>query len=915
MPETLLRGKRAVAVVVAATLVGVSAAVLLSGRNTTARAAAAPGSTVRASVSDDGERSGGAYSELSADGTSVVFTSYTRLDELSNGETEAVYVRDLRNNRTVMISRGQFTRPEPEPEPTPTTTTTTVPTFTPPRLAGEPLVSLNGKRQPAPEYGEVPPNGYSSDPTISADGRFVAFVTQADNILLEDDDSYQDLLVCDRDPDGDGEFDEEREGGGLDYRYFRANEPQWEQGDGAVYRADSPERPKLSDDANRVVWEDEFTDDNGTYHRIVRTATVTPAGAGPVEQVHTAFDEMSPVHQQQPDVSSDGRFVVLVGDYVRYVGGGEFPTPVPFHAVIRTDMVAGVVTRVDLDVNTTPGKPAFLSADQSVHLARPAIAGDGGTIAFEAEAYENYCSEGSCWYSEADQPTTYVVRVQEDGTAVDSAIASRDNENEIVNGFRPALSGDGRFLAFVTDNAGTHDGLDIPLDYYDDSCVANNDSEGVHRALPPVTEERDERVVCQVVVRDLVVDRDRLRAEEPRLPGTLASPGTTRDCDEEVPEDATCGGNDNSPPYGTTTPSLSRNGSTIAYDSDATDLVPDLVDDNEYRDVFVRTFRPELRADPTPLEFGEVTLGETLDLVTRLDHVGFGPLVVTELVADGPFSVGAQTCTGEETVVLQQTGSCEVSVTFAPTEEGEQTGTLVIRLRDGREFTVPLRGTGFEEEIPPPDDARFAASPDPLAFGDRLLLSDAPAQTVTVTNTGGSDLTVDTVAVVVPPLTPPDYTIESDTCTDTPVPPDGTCQVAVKFSPRGSGPRPAVLRFTDDIPGGTPHLIGLTGTGSKPAVEVSPGVSQPGRAIVVSGTGYAPGRQVTIAVTGSVEKATVVPGADGTFRKVLLILPKSPIGTHPVVATIDGTDPAIAAAKPVLIVAPSVSPADFVVRN
>jgi Tol biopolymer transport system component len=925
VPETLLRGKRAVAVVVAATLVGVSAAVLLSGHNTTARAAAAPGATVRASVSDDGARSGGAYSELSADGTTVVFTSYTRLDELSNAEVQAVYLRDLRSGRTVMISRGQLVRP-PEPEPTPTatptttTTTPTEPTFEPPRLAGEPLVSLNGRRQPPPEpeYREVPPSGGSSDPTVSADGRFVAFVTRADNIIVEDADTHEDLLVCDRDPDGDGEFDERREDGSLVYRYFPASEPQYVEGGGVYFRTDTPTAPKLSDDASRIVWQDERLTDHLGDHQVVRTAPLTAAGAGPVQIIGTDLPgTVEWVNQAQPDVSADGRFVVLVADYVRQEGGGEFPSYIRFHAVVRKDTVTGAIARVDLDVNTTPEEPAPLSEDQSVHLASPAISGDGGTVAFEAETYQDYCSEGECWYSVADQPTVYVVRVQENGTPVDSAIASRDNENEIVNGVHPALSGDGRFLAFATDNAGAHDGIDLPLGDNDGSCLTNSDSEGVHRALPPVTEERDERVVCQVVVRDLVVDRDRSRAEEPRLPGTLASPGTGRGCAEEVPEDATCGGNDNSPPYGTTGPSLSRNGSTIAYDSDASDLVPDLDDDNEQTDVFVRTFRPELRADPTPLEFGEVTLGETLDRVVRLDHVGFGPLVVTELTVDGSeeFTVGAQTCTNEETVVLQQTGNCEVSVTFAPSADGERTGTLVVRLRDGREFTVPLVGTGFEEEIPPPDDARFAASPDPLNFGDRLLLSDTPAQTVTVTNTGGSPLTVSGVAVVTPTLTPADYTIESDTCTGVAVPPDGACQIGVKFSPQASGPRTAVLRFTDDIPGGTPHLIGLSGTGSTPAVEVSPGVSQPGRAITVAGTGFAPNRQVTITITGSVEKTTVVPDATGAFSKVLLVLSKSPIGTHPVVATIDGTNPAIAPAKPLLLVAPSVSPADFVIRN
>jgi Tol biopolymer transport system component len=930
VPESLLRGKRAVAVVVAATLVGVSAAVLLSGRNTSARAAAAPGSTVRASVADEsaeegegGPESGGANQELAANGTAVVFSSYARLDALSNDGYEAVYVRDLRNNRTVMISRGQFVRPEPPPTTTTTTTTTTTPppTFTPPRLAGEPLLSLNGKRQPpAPVFGEGVPTGGSTEPTISEDGRFVAFVTRADNILVEDDDTARDLLLCDRDPDADGEFDERRADGGLDYRYFRVNQPRWEVGDGYRVRTDRPQVPKLSDDASRLVWQDRRVDDNGGRYDTVETAALTPAGPGTVQVVDTTLDERRPFAQRQPDVSSDGRFVVLVADYVRQEGGGEFPASIPFHAVVRKDTVSGAVTRVDWDVNTTPDHVEPLSMDESVHLAAPAIAGDGATIAFEAEAYENQCSSEPCWYPSAYQPTVYVVRVQEDGTPVDSAIVSRDNDNEIINGFGPALSGDGRFLAFGTDNANAHDGVDIPLGDESDSCVTYTPSDRMKNraALPPPSEDRDERVVCQVVVRDLVVDRQRLVDEEPRLPGTLASPGTSTDCAvDTLPEDATCAGSDDSPPYDSPGPSLSRNGSTVAYDSWASDLVTDPVDDNPDTDVYVRTFRPELRADPTPLEFGEVTLGETLDRVVRLDHVGFGPLVVTELVVDGSeeFTVGANTCTGEETVVLQQTGSCEVSVTFAPTAEGERTGTLVVRLRDGREFTVPLVGTGFEEEIPPPDDARFAATPDPLNFGDRLLKSTAPAQAVTVTNTGGSDLNVTGVAVVTPPAAPVDYTIESNTCTGTPVPPDGTCQVAVRFSPQVSGPRTAVLRFTDDIPGGKPHLIALAGTGSVPAIEVTPGVTQPGRAITVAGTGFAPGFPVTIAITGSVEKATVVPGADGTFSKVLLILSKSPIGTHPVVATIDGTDPAITAAKPILIVAPSVSPADFVIRN
>jgi hypothetical protein len=51
----------------------------------------------------------------------------------------------------------------------------------------------------------------------------------------------------------------------------------------------------------------------------------------------------------------------------------------------------------------------------------------------------------------------------------------------------------------------------------------------------------------------------------------------------------------------------------------------------------------------------------------------------------------------------------------------------------------------------------------------------------------------------------------------------------------------------------------------------------------------------------------------GTFTTGLLILPKSQIGNHLVAAAIDGT--ALKAERPLLIVTPTVTPSDFVVRG
>jgi hypothetical protein len=83
--------------------------------------------------------------------------------------------------------------------------------------------------------------------------------------------------------------------------------------------------------------------------------------------------------------------------------------------------------------------------------------------------------------------------------------------------------------------------------------------------------------------------------------------------------------------------------------------------------------------------------------------------------------------------------------------------------------------------------------------------------------------------------------------------------------------------------------------------------------VTVAGTGFAPNHPVTITIGGSIETVKAVPDSTGAFRQGLLILPKSPIGNRPVTATIDDTT--IKAQRPLLIVTPTVTPADFVGRG
>jgi WD40-like Beta Propeller Repeat len=907
VPKLSVR-RRTVAMTVAAALVGVSTAVLLPALTPApaARAAIAPGATVRASVAD-GEAAaesdlGGYQQELAAGGNSVVFTSDSKLDNLatspdgSEHSNENVYVRDLTTNRTVMISRGQFYWPEPE-------------------IGAHAAVPA-----PAPVMREVPPDQDSYQPTISADGRYVAFVTAATNIVRNDDDNDQDIIVCDRDPDNDGTFDENRENGDRHYEYFLVTTPRT-SGD-SDFRYDNPRWPRLSDDASRIVWQDQEYDDGYLRDR-ARTATLRRTPEHPPGPPVTVGWVDTPLGQEQledqafADVSGDGRFIVLSAGF-RLPTSDPYDNEVRHTAVMRVDTEAesDAVRRVDVD---NGGKP--IGVDEGMVLSLPAISRDGSVIAFQAERYFSYPCDGTCW-DRGGQPDVYAVRLGQDGKIENSAVVSRDNVGDQVNGIAPGLSGDGRFLSFVTDNLNAHDGVD---DVDGESCLYQEDSEdptpgatpdatpdATPGAAPPQEGPRTIRTSCQVVVRDLVADRERAAAKATRLPGALGSPGTD-DCVDPMPQGALCGGNASTTPFETErSPSLSSDGRRIAYESDATDLVPDKPDTNEVQDVFVRTFRPELRADPDPLDFGEVLIDTPTTATVRLDHVGIGPLVVSDLTLDGDaFTVLDQTCVNEGSQ-LQQAGNCLVEVEFLPDAESDFAGVLRLVLTDDREFTVDLVGTGVPEEPEVPETAAFSAGPDPLNFGSRLIRSTGPDKTVTVTNTGGTAMSVDTVTVE-PPAARQHYKVTGNTCAGAPLAPDKSCVVTVRLIPAASGDLPAVLSFVDNAPG-SPHLVGMAGSAPAPEIVVSPAVTPPNRVVTVTGTGFAPNRQVLASAPLAIQTNPVTVAVDGTFRAALLVLPKAAIGNRTVVAKVT-VFPEINAEKPLLVVTPTVGPAEFVVRG
>ena len=105
-------------------------------------------------------------------------------------------------------------------------------------------------------------------------------------------------------------------------------------------------------------------------------------------------------------------------------------------------------------------------------------------------------------------------------------------------------------------------------------------------------------------------------------------------------------------------------------------------------------------------------------------------------------------------------------------------------------------------------------SPATLTFSGQPLQTISGPQTVTVTNTGTTSLTVSNISII------GDF-LETDNCGSA-IAANGTCQISVTFDPSTSGTRTGTLTVPGNIAGGQ-QTVSLTGTGTtQPAIVLLP---------------------------------------------------------------------------------------------
>ena len=397
--------------------------------------------------------------------------------------------------------------------------------------------------------GGVQGNAESGDPSISADGRFVAFVSSASNLVPGDTNRRADVFVRDR-------------------RTGTTRRVSLGAG-GAQGNGDSSE-PALSANGRFVAFYSEARnlvpgDTNGqadVFVRDRRTGTTRRVSLG-------SGGSQSNGASVQPALSADGRFVAFISDATNLVPGDTNGLT----DVFVRDRQTGTTRRVSLGAGGAQGNWGSVE---------PAVSADGRFVAFTSLAANLVPGDTNGITADV------FVRDRQTGTTRRVSVGPGGVQSDGNSQF-PALSADGRFVAFwsqatnlvPTDTNGTADvfvrdrqtGTTRRVNVGPGGVQANDIS--FYLAL-----SADGRFVAfssfatNLVPGDTngsydVFVRDRQKGTTRRV---SLGPGGAQ-------------GNDSS--YD---PAVSADGRFVAFSSDASNLVPG--DTNGFTDVFVRIPAP-----------------------------------------------------------------------------------------------------------------------------------------------------------------------------------------------------------------------------------------------------------------------------------------------------------------------------------
>ena len=198
---------------------------------------------------------------------------------------------------------------------------------------------------------------------------------------------------------------------------------------------------------------------------------------------------------------------------------------------------------------------------------------------------------------------------------------------------------------------------------------------------------------------------------------------------------------------------------------------------------------------PSSLNFNLLAIGSVSAAQTvTLTNVGTTSLGIASISISGEF---AQTHTCGSS--LPPAGKCTISVTFKPTTDGTQNGTVTVVDGGGTQF-VTLTGTATPLKF----------TPASVNFGSVKVGTTSTAKSVTVANVGTTTLTITNIAIG--GTDPGDFALTGNTCGSS-LAAGANCKVTMTFTPTATGSRSGNVTIKDSDPVSSQKIL-LSGTGT-----------------------------------------------------------------------------------------------------
>jgi probable HAF family extracellular repeat protein len=222
------------------------------------------------------------------------------------------------------------------------------------------------------------------------------------------------------------------------------------------------------------------------------------------------------------------------------------------------------------------------------------------------------------------------------------------------------------------------------------------------------------------------------------------------------------------------------------------------------------------------LSFGEQPVGVASDARTlHIMDSGTAPLIVGSIALTGAHAGDfalLSNCAGS---TIPPGGQCAMMIVFTPTAAGSRYAVLTITDNTpASPHIMVLSGTGTTTLPATGTAPDISISPGSVSFDAQPVGTSNGTQSIALQNSGGAPLDIRSVTVT--GANPGDFTITTDGWTGAHLLPGHLALLSLHFTPTAAGSRSASLTVTDTA-AGSPHIVALSGTGTAPAVSLTPG--------------------------------------------------------------------------------------------